>query len=354
MKTQAKILICYNTPVSIFSVYNGKPISDADGESNVSEKSFSSELSLIRQSLSEYFTEIEVVAVDRNVRKTLNTLKSINPDVIFNFVESVEGIATYEWCIAGLFELTGYEYTGCVPSCLGNCLNKARTKSILIAEEINTPKHEILKPDERFTSDEINLKYPLILKLLQEDASIGISEFSVVHDFTQLNKQFKFLSETYRQEVIIEEFIDGRELNVAVLGNKVLPISEINFTGLPADLPKIVTYDGKWIEDTAYYNHTNPVCPANLSKQVSEKIQALALTAFEALNCRDYARIDIRLGKNNIPWVIEVNPNPDISPDSGFVRAVEASGKNHQELLFTIANFALTRKKINDTKVKAG
>ena len=354
MKTQAKILICYNSPVSIFSVYNGKPVDHSNGESDTSEKSFSRELNSVQKSLSDLFTQVEVFAVNKNVRKTINALKSKNPDVIFNFVESVEGIASYEWCIAGLFELADYEYTGCEPSCLGNCLNKARTKSILIAEGINTPRYKILKPNERFTREEVHLKYPLILKLLQEDASIGISEFSVVHNFRQLNKQFKFLAETYRQEVILEEFIEGRELNVAVLGNKVLPVSEINFTGLPDDLPKIVTYDGKWMEDTAYYNHTNPVCPAILSKQVSEKIQALALTAFEALNCRDYARIDIRLDKNNIPWVIEVNPNPDISSDSGFARAAAASGKSHQELLFTIANFALTRKKINDTKVKAG
>lgn len=353
MKTQAKILICYNAPVSIFSVYNGKPVNQSNGEIDTSEKSFTKELYSVQKSLSDLFAEVEVLAVEKNVRKLLNTLKSINPDAIFNFVESVEGIASYEWCIAGLFELAGYEYTGCVPSCLSNCLNKARTKSILIAEGINTPKHKVLKPDERFTGSDIDLKYPLILKLLQEDASIGISEFSVVHNFSQLKKQFNFLTETYTQDVIVEEFIDGRELNVAILGNKVLPVSEINFTGLPADLPQIVTYDGKWIENTDYYNHTNPVCPANLNKQLSEKIEELALAAFEALNCRDYARIDIRLDKNNIPWVIEVNPNPDISSDSGFARAAAAAGKNHQELLFTIANFALTRKRINDTKVRA-
>jgi len=187
MKTQAKILICYNSPVSIFSVYNGKPVDQSNGESDTSEKSFSKELNSVQKSLSDFFTQVEVFAVNKNVRKTINALKSQNPDVIFNFVESVEGIASYEWCIAGLFELAGYEYTGCEPPCLGNCLNKARTKSILIAEGINTPRYKILKPNERFTRDEVHLKYPLILKLLQEDASIGISEFSVVHNFKQLN-----------------------------------------------------------------------------------------------------------------------------------------------------------------------
>jgi D-alanine-D-alanine ligase len=354
MIAEAKILICYNAPVSVFSIYNGKPVDVNASPIDLSEKSFLKELSIVQKSLSKYFTEVEVLAIDRNVRTSINKLQAINPDLIFNFVESVEGIASFEWCIAAMFGLLGFEYTGCVPSTLGNCLNKARTKSILIAREINTPAYIILKPKERFTEKRIALNYPLILKPLQEDASIGISEFSVVRNYRQLRKQFKFLTETYKQEVIVEEFVDGRELNVAILGEKVLPISEINFSGLPDDLPKIVTYDGKWIEDTTYYNHTKPSCPAKLSKRIKKKVEDVALSAFQALNCRDYARIDIRLDKNNHPWVIEVNPNPDISTDSGFARAATAGGISHSELLHTIANFALLRKRNNDSKVKAG
>jgi D-alanine-D-alanine ligase len=353
VKTKAKILICYNAPVSIFSVYNGKPVNDFPGDADTSEKSFIKELNSVRESLSKYFNEVEVLAIEKNVKKTINTLKSINPDVIFNFVESVEGVASLEWCIAGLFGLLGYEFTGCVPSCLGNCLNKARTKSILKAEGLNTPNYKILDPSEKISENDFDLKYPVILKLLQEDASIGISEFSVVQDFNQLNKQFRFLAETYKQPVIAEEYIDGRELNVAILGNKVLPVSEINFTGLPDGLPKIVTYEGKWIENSLYYDNTKPVCPANINGRLKERIESLAMSAFEVMNCRDYARVDIRLDKNEIPWIIEVNPNPDISSDSGFARAAAASGLSHSELLYTIANFALNRKKINDTKVKA-
>jgi D-alanine-D-alanine ligase len=141
-------------------------------------------------------------------------------------------------------------------------------------------------------------------------------------------------------------------LNIAVLGDKILPISEIEFKGLPANLPKIVTYEGKWISESTYYSNTKPRCPAKLSKSVRNKIEITALEAFRALNCRDYARVDIRLSKDKIPYVIEVNPNPDISSDSGFARAASASGMKHEELLYTIAGFALARKK-NDTKIKA-
>jgi D-alanine-D-alanine ligase len=354
MKREAKILICYNSPISVYSIYNGKPDQEIPEGKDLSEKSFLKELNIIENSLSEYFTEVGALAIDRDVQKTINNLNSFNPDVIYNFVESVEGIASYEWCMAGLFELLRFEYTGCNPASLGNCLNKVRSKQILRSHGIKTPADITLKPNSKFTKKDINLTYPLIIKLMNEDASIGISEYSVVSDYTQLKKQFNFLSHTYNQDVILEEYIDGRELNVAVLGKNVLPISEINFKGLPEDLPKIVTYDGKWVDGSVYYNHTKPSCPANLNESTKNKLENVALQAFDALNCRDYARIDIRVNKRGTPYVIEVNPNPDISTDSGFARAAAAKGINHSELLYTIADFALSRKKINDTHVKAG
>lgn len=353
MKQDAKILICYNAPTSIYKIYNGKPVQDKAVKEDLSEKSFLQELHLIEKSLKKYFTHINTLAVNRNLQRTIDEINKFNPDVIYNFVESVEGISSYEWCMAGLFELLGFEYTGCNPASLGNCLNKERTKQILNSRGIKTPAGITLKTNARFTKKDINLEFPLIIKLLNEDASIGISEYSVVNNYTELRKQFNFLSNTYKQNLILEEYIEGRELNVAILGNKVLPISEINFDGLPKGLPKIVTYDGKWIEKSVYYNHTKPVCPAKLNNNVKKKIERAALKAFEALDCRDYARVDIRLTKKGVPFVIEVNPNPDISSDSGFARAAAANGIKHDELLYTIANFALSRKKVNDTPAQA-
>lgn len=352
MKTNSKILICYNSPVSVFSIYNGKPDGNNVSATDLSESGFSREISKIKENLLEYFYEVQTFAIDRDIRKTISKINEISPDVIFNFVESVEGIAEYEYCMAGLYELLGYQYTGNIPSCLGNCLNKERAKNILRSFNINTPKSITVKPSGKIDQENFQLKFPVILKLLKEDASIGISEFSVVNDFKSLKKQLRFLFKTYKQEVLIEEYIDGRELNVAVLGNKVLPISEIEFNGLPPELPKIVTYDGKWISDSIYYENTKPKCPANLDKKTKKKVEEIALLSFEALNCRDYARIDIRLDYKKIPHVIEVNPNPDISTDSGFARAASAAGLSHPELLSVIASFALSRKE-NDSKIKA-
>ena len=354
MKENVKILICYNAPVSIFSVYNGKKNDDSAKANDLSENNFLKELNKVEQSLSKHFSEVKSLAIDRDVQKTINNINAFNPDVIYNFVESIEGISSYESSIAGLFELLRYEFTGCSPITLGNCLNKARAKAILKSRGILTPEYRTLKKTKRFTEKEIKLRYPLILKPMNEDASIGISEFSVVKNYSELRKQFSFLVETYNQDIILEEFIQGRELNVAILGGKVLPISEISFSGLPDEFPNIVTYDGKWTEGSIYYNHTKPVCPAKLPARIKKKIQTAALASYDALNCRDYARVDMRLNNDDVPYVIEVNPNPDISSDSGFARAAAADKISYDDLLFTIANFALIRKKKNDSQAKAG
>lgn len=352
MKTDTKILICYNSPVSIFPIYNGKPADKESDSKDLSEHSFASNMIEIENHLKKFFTDVNSLAVDRNVNRTIQEITNYNPDAILNFVESVEGITYYEYCIAGLYELLGYQYTGNVPQTLGNCLDKKRAKEILYANGINTPRAITLAPNQKFSNKNINLKYPLILKLIDEDASIGISENSVVNNYRELKKHFTFLTGTYKKNLIVEEYIVGRELNCAVLGGKPLPISEIDFTGLPENLPKIVTYDGKWIEGSTYYNYTKPVCPANIDTETEKKIEKIAVEAYNILGCRDYARVDVRLSEEGTPYVIEVNPNPDVSSDSGFARAAAAAGKDYSELLFTITSFALQRK-YNDTKNKA-
>lgn len=352
MKINAKILICYNSPVSIFPIYNGKPTRKNSQINDLSENAFERDLQKIVGSLEKYYSKVDTFAANSNIEKTISELNKISPDVIFNFVETIEGIASYEYCIAGIFELLGYQFTGNTPMTLGNCLNKERAKNILRSFGIHTPQSQILKPQDKISNKNFNLKFPIILKLLTEDASIGISEFSVVNNLSELTKQLKFLFRTYNQDIIAEEYIEGRELNVAILGDRILPISEILFQGLPDDLPKIITYDSKWIEDSVYYQHTQPSCPAEMGKNIKKNVESVALAAFRAMNCRDYARVDIRLSNDGVPYVIEVNPNPDISTDSGFARAAATAGISYGKLLNTIANFALTRKK-DDTKNKA-
>ncbi len=345
MKQNKKVLICYNSPVSLYDVYTGKQQTEIKDNHDLSESGFAKEIKIIEESLSNYYSNVSSLPIDKDICKAIDNIQKYSPDIIFNLVESVEGISSFESYMAGVFELMKIEYTGNNPQCLGNCLNKSRTKQVLNFYNINTPKFLVYYPGKRITQKSFSLKFPVITKLLKEDASIGISENSVVKNFDDLKTQLKFLTSTYKQEILIEEYIDGREFNVAILGGKILPVSEISFSGLPEELPKIVTYEGKWIEDSVYYKYTIPQCPALISAELQTVIEETAITAFTVLDCRDYARVDIRVNSNNIPYVIELNPNPDISTDSGFFRAAKAAGMNYSELLFSISNFAMQRKK---------
>lgn len=357
MKSDSKVLICYNAPLSIYPCYNGK-ITDLPADNNqsscndLSESGFSKEIGTIKKLLSSSFLDVKTLIVNSNIEQIISRINNYSPDVIFNFVESIEGISNYEYCMAALFELLGYQFTGNLPVCLGNCLDKGRAKKILRSNRINTPAYFVIPHSPKISLKNFTLKFPVILKLLTEDASIGISEFSVAKNLKEVKARADFLFSNYRRDVIIEEYIDGRELNVAILGGKILPVSEILFNGLPSDLPKIVTYDGKWIADSVYYENTKPSCPAKLDKATRKDVEKTALAAFEALGCRDYARVDIRLNNDNVPYVIEVNPNPDISMDSGFARAAAAAGLTYTQLLTAIADLALARRKY-DSQIKA-
>ena len=351
MIKEKNILICYNAPVSVYDTYSGKAKEDWQEMNDLSETSLLAEIENAAEILKNFYSTVNTLAVTDDIQDFVKRLKLYNPDVVFNFVEAVEGISSYEYCIAGLYELLDIEYTGNKPIALGNCLNKERAKRILKAYNINTPSSFIFRYGK---DNEINtgLNYPVILKLLTEDASIGISENSVVNNSGGLQKQVEYLFAEYKTDVIAEEYIDGRELNAAVLGGKIMPVSEIKFDGLPEGLPKIVTYEGKWMAESVYYKNTVPKCPADLSPELKTLVEETALKAYNSLGCRDYARVDIRINREGVPFVIEINPNPDISTDSGFARAAAAAGLSYAELLLSISHFALERR-MNDKKFAA-
>lgn len=343
MKSYRKILICFNDPVRYYENYTGKRSPEVSNDIDLSEKNIVEQIENIRDTLAKKYSSVETLSVNKDIRKFIDKLRNISPDIVFNLVESVEGNANYESYIAGLYDLFEISYTGNTPLCLGNCLNKNRTKQILQSHGIRTPKYIIASFNSYPDKDKFPLKFPVITKLAREDASIGISENSVVRNFTDLRNQLEYLFHTYKQEVLIEEYIEGREINVAILGSRILPLSEIKFDNLPDNLPKIITYEAKWSPDSVYYNNTVPECPAKLPKEIEDKIKNAAENAYNALGCRDYARVDIRLSKRNVPYVIEVNPNPDISPDAGFIRSANAAGLSFEDVILSIAELAEKR-----------
>ncbi|MFA3782521.1 ATP-grasp domain-containing protein [Melioribacteraceae bacterium 4301-Me] len=350
MINETRVLVCYNEPVRYYQNYLGKEVNDVESNVDLSESEFSKLITTIEQALKMHFIEVNSIALGSNVKINVQNILSYSPDIILNCVESIDGKSNFESYNAGLFDILEIPYTGNNLACLGNCLNKSRTKLILKSYGINTPNFLTVTYCNIPKENDINIKYPVIVKLLNEDASIGISENSVISDYRTLKQRLIYLFDLFKQDIIIEEYIEGRELNVAILGNQVLPISEIIFDGLPENLPRIVTYEAKWSENSTYFKHTKPICPAKLDDKIKSKLEKIAIESFNAMECRDYARIDIRLDKKGIPYVIEVNPNPDISPDSGFVRSAATAGYSYDKLLYTIIMLALKRIK-HDTQV---
>jgi D-alanine-D-alanine ligase len=186
------------------------------------------------------------------------------------------------------------------------------------------------------------LSYPCIVKPRGEDASHGLSERSVVYDFASLQKQVASVSQYYGGQALVEHFIDGREFNVTVLGGTVLPISEINYS-LPQEVPEILTFAAKWQPDSPYFQGTRVVCPAEIGTKEREQIAQAALAAFHLLGCRGYARVDMRQDEAGQLNVIEVNPNPDISPGSGAVRQAEIAGMAYPQFIDRIVQLALEK-----------
>ncbi len=266
-------------------------------------------------------------------------------ELVFNLCESAFGKSSFEMHVAALLELYGIEYTGSGPLTLGLALDKGLTKDILNSRDIMTPEYAVL--GEPPTKLKRSLKFPLIVKPLREDASIGIDSGAVVKTMKALLKRVDFIISTYKQPAIVEEYIDGREFNIAVLGNgagaRALPPSEIDFTEFPVELPRIVCYEAKWISDSPLYKKSKPVCPANIPAALRAELEGVALKACETMGCRDYARVDVRVGEDGNIKVLEVNPNPDISRDAGLARAAAAAGLDYPRLIASIAEAAMDR-----------
>ncbi|MEX2115651.1 MAG: ATP-grasp domain-containing protein [Bacteroidota bacterium] len=281
-----------------------------------------------------------------DIQRLLDFVKQKQPDVIFNLCESVGNESIHEMHVAGLYELLGVPYTGAPAFVLGTCLNKARTKEILTHHGIKTPRFAIYKNIGELTEEALALKFPIIVKPSREDASVGIENTSIVEDFASLRKRVRHIFNQFDQPALVEEYVNGRELNVGIIGNKrpiALPISEIDFSGLPSEFPKIVTYNAKWMQGTPEYVGTVGVCPANVPVDLEKRLKDIALRCYRLMGLRDYGRIDIRLDKNNNPYVLEVNPNPDLSDDAGFARSARAYGLSFDDTIAKIVEYALER-----------
>ena len=309
--------------------------------------------------ISEYETIAEALRKSGYESYTLNIMDNLQlfikdyeknkPDVVFNLVELYKDQPRLEMNFTGFLELMNITYTGAPPLALGTCQNKTLTKRILNSLGIRTPKYKIIKTMNR--QFHLRLRYPLIVKPALEDASVGIDNDSIVDNVEALKKRVEYVFNSFQQPALVEEFILGRELNVAVFGDKelqVLPISEIDFSNMPDNLHPIVSYQAKWDPMHEAYHKTIPICPAILSEKTRKEAEKMALQCIRAVKCRDYARVDMRLSKeDNKLYVLEVNPNPDLQEDAGFMRSAKSAGFTYKKALKMIVDFTYERKTNN-------
>jgi D-alanine-D-alanine ligase len=274
----------------------------------------------------------------------LDDIKKQKPDVIFNFVEIYKENSRLEMNIVGIYELLGIPYTGAPAFALANCQNKLLAKKLLGANGLPIPPYFIVK--KKLKQYRHKLRYPLLVKPSLEDASVGIENESIVLNSRELKERINYVLDYFAQPALVEEFIEGRELNVAVLGDKrlkVLPISEIDFSKMPDHLHNIVSYQAKWDPLHESYHKTIPKCPARLPKKIEDKASEIALKAFAVMGCRDYARVDMRLDSEKNLYVLEVNPNPDLTDGAGFMRSAGAAGLSYAQALKKIIMLAYAR-----------
>lgn len=266
-------------------------------------------------------------------------LSELEADLVFNLFEGFGDCPETEAEIADTLSALEMPFTGSPPAALRMALDKSQAKALLKAAGIKTPDFQLLNLE---TLSTFNLSYPCIVKPGGDDASNGLSQRSVVYDFASLREQVANVSRFYGGQALVEHFIDGREFNATVLGDSVLPVSEIDYS-LPEGVPRILTFAAKWQPDSPYFKSTKVVCPAQIEDEERENIAQTVLAAFSLLGCHGYARVDMRQDEEGQLNVIEVNPNPDISPDAGAALQAEAAGMAYHQFIEKIIEIALEK-----------
>lgn len=257
-------------------------------------------------------------------------------DAVFNLCEGVAGVSYRECNVAAALELARVPFTGGGSWMMTVCLQKPLLNALLHSVGLPIPPWRV--PSERRPLPE-GFPLPAIVKPAEEDASVGIDQHAVVTTREQLDARVAAMQEEYG-EVMVQRYVDGREIAVAFVGEHTLPLSEIDFSDLEGDLWPIVSYDAKWTPGTADDRGTQPVCPAQVDEELERTILEVASGAWEAVDGWGYGRVDLRVDDAGNPWILEVNPNPDISSDAGLVRMAKAHGWPYEELIQRILEAA--------------
>ena len=275
------------------------------------------------------------IRVSDGIGPFVQQLQAGKPDVVFNLCEGFGELSSGEYCVAGLLELLGLPFTGSGPFALALALDKPTAKRLFVSAGVPTPAFAVWHNGSPLPQ----LTFPAILKLAGEDSSLGITAANVVHDAAALHNRAEALATEYRVPVLVEEYVEGREFMVALLDGKPLVLEEIVFSVEP----RIVGYEAKWATGSPEDLGTRAVFKPTVPADAQERMFDLAMQACDLIGVRDYARVDFRMNERGEPFVLEVNPNPDITPGAGYRGALEAAGISFEDFVGRVIANAIRR-----------
>jgi D-alanine-D-alanine ligase len=279
--------------------------------------------------------EVQIQGVLDSLTELRARLLDDRPDVVLNLLEEFNGIVTYDQHVVAFLELMRQPYTGCNPRGLLLARDKVLCKQVLSYHRIPTPQFAVFRRGQKFRLPRW-LKLPLFVKSATEDASLGIAQASVVDDAQKLRERIEFMHEQIGSDALVEEYIEGRELYVGALGNErimTLPAWQMHFGSLPESLPAIATRKVKWDRDYQQKYGITTGSAEDLEPGVRQRLDRLTRRVYRALHLSGYARIDFRVRENGEIFVLEANPNPDLSRDGDFAASARAAKIGYRKLL---------------------
>jgi D-alanine-D-alanine ligase len=317
---------------------------DYDFKEEMKHDDWSAEKTILK-TLKNLGHDVRILGLFNKVEPLFEEINENKPDVIFNLADVFKGQSHFDKNIASILELLEIPFTGASPANLMICNNKALSKKILSYHRIKVPQFYTFYKDRKFKHVK-KLKLPCVVKPLSEEASRGIAQASVVDNEEALIDRVKFIHESLDQDAIAEEYIDGREFYVGVIGNKriqALPLREMYFGDMPEDEPRIATYKAKWDEKYRKKWKLRNRLVTNLSPELTKKAQDICKRAYKALNMKCYARIDIRITPDDRIFIIEPNANPNLQPWDEFASAAGKAGISYEKLVEKLLKLAFQR-----------
>ncbi|HYT87341.1 MAG TPA: ATP-grasp domain-containing protein [Gemmataceae bacterium] len=336
-----KVLILYNEPVL-----------PGDHPDALSEHEILYTVDAVAATLASAGYQVERLGASYDPAALLDGLRRHRPDAVFNLFEGTADHGHTEAYAAGLMQWLGIPFTGSPFEALTVARNKHWAKHLLRGAGLPTADFFVV---EALPVPASALSWPVIVKPALEDASVGVDQQSVVTNQQALEERVAHVLRHYGAPVLVEQFIPGREFSVGVIEApdlRTLPVSEIVFLEKPGLWP-IVTFDAKWKPGSEDYEATPPRYPAEVRPRLGERLAALALEAFRLVGCRDYARVDFRVRPTGRPYILEVNPNPDFSPDAGLSGGLGAAGLTHASFTVQLVKNALARGQKSEVRARA-